>query len=948
MNSFRSILFLLILAFTGISEASAQLFYFGRNKVQYTEFTWKVLRTDHFDIYYYTDMRELAERGAYIAEESYKINEQLFNHNVNVRIPLIFYSSHLHFQQTNTTAGFIPEGVGGFFEFLKGRVVIPFDGSYERFRHVIHHELIHVFMTSKINRILIDHRLTLDQGPPLWFTEGLAEFWSTEWDTQAEMVMRDAVLNTYVVPLDNIERIYGSFLMYKEGQKILEFISERYGKEKILLLMENFWKSSSFNEVMKMTLGKDYKEFDEEWMYALKKKYYPVMTATDLPHGVAKKVIDEGFNTKPVYCRRNGKREIYFIGNHTGYTNLYRIPIDVEKPEPEVVIAGERTDEFEAFHLLQNKPDISRDGRLAFVTKSGETDALHIYDIEHNRLSESLRFRNIVVIGSPSWSPDGTQLAFSAVEKAGNSDLYIFQFNDRSLKRLTNDLYEDRDPAWSPDGRSIAFSSDRSSFGQRGKLNLFLYTVASSSIHYVTVGPHSDLAPSWSPDGKYLTFTSDIDGANNVWVLAMHDSTPSSTLQRVMKKVTHFSTAAMDPCWISGVEGNGQDGLVLTAFENFSFQLRKIERVASIIDTTTSQHVIRYTMAGDPWTPRNIEAPSILADLLYKGDYTMDIAQSVVSTDPIFGTAGGAAIAMSDVLGNDQYYFLIYNTAQVKSEFLESFNIAMSRISLGQRTNYAYGIFHFSGNRYDLTDPDLFYYERSFGGYLVLSYPLSKFQRIESGITVSRSDKDVYTGFVTRKALLVSSSFSLVADNTLWGPSGPLDGSRAKLTLAYTNDIQYSNVSYYTIMADYRNYLRLSTQSAFATRVHLWYNEGKEARRFFMGGSWDLRGWPRWGVRGQKLWLLTNELRFPFIDQLGIRFPFGGITFGPIRGAIYSDLGGAWDLKYTETLGSLGGGVRLSLGGILVLRYDIGKRLENNLSRFQEGLYHQFFFGWDY
>ncbi|MEX2088748.1 MAG: hypothetical protein WEB62_03215, partial [Bacteroidota bacterium] len=111
--------------------ASAQFYYFGRNKVQYTEFEWKVLRTEHFDIYYYTEMRELAQRGAFLAEESYKHLEQKFNHNVANRIPLIFYSSHLHFQQTNVTPGFIPEGVGGFFEFLKGRVVIPFQGSME-------------------------------------------------------------------------------------------------------------------------------------------------------------------------------------------------------------------------------------------------------------------------------------------------------------------------------------------------------------------------------------------------------------------------------------------------------------------------------------------------------------------------------------------------------------------------------------------------------------------------------------------------------------------------------------------------------------------------------------------------------------------------------------------------------------------------------------------------
>jgi hemolysin activation/secretion protein len=115
-----------------------------------------------------------------------------------------------------------------------------------------------------------------------------------------------------------------------------------------------------------------------------------------------------------------------------------------------------------------------------------------------------------------------------------------------------------------------------------------------------------------------------------------------------------------------------------------------------------------------------------------------------------------------------------------------------------------------------------------------------------------------------------------------------------------------------------------------------------------MGGSWDLRGWPRWTIRGEKLWLTSQELRFPFIDQLALQLPFGGIGFSSIRGALYFDAGAAWDRKYTETLGSVGGGLRMNLFGVLVLRYDIGKRIENNFTELQDGLFHQFFFGYDF
>ncbi len=924
------------------STASAQFFYFGRNKVQYTDFEWHVLRTEHFDIYYYPEMKELAERGAFFAEESYKLLEVKFNHTLNKRVPLIFYSSHLHFQQTNTTRGFIPEGVGGFFEFLKGRVVIPSDGSTAQFRHVIRHELVHVFMHSKISRVLIDHRKPRDRFPPLWFTEGLAEYWSTEWDTQAEMVMRDAVLSDIVVGLDDINKIYGSFLMYKEGQNALQYIARTYGQEKILFLMENFWKGTSFSDIFKITIGKNYKEFDEEWLYALKKQYYPLLAENDAPSSVTHNLVKDGFNSKPVVFEIDSTREVFFIGNRTGYTGIYKKNLDDSDPKASEVqvVEGEQSDEFEAFHPFRSRIDVSNYGVLAFVTKSGENDALHLYDVVTNEIVQTFRFSSLVSIGSTSWAPDGKRLAFTSIDMAGNNDLYILNTETRELRKLTNDYYDDRDPAWSPRGDKIAFSSDRTPFGKQGKYNLFLYDVEVGTIDYLTYGNENANSPSWSKDGSKIAFTCDVDGAQNIWIIDVDKRFRGG--MRSMTKVTYFTTAAFDPTWTSSGD------LVFATFEKFSFQIKMLKDITSVYDTSTSVNLIDLYNKEKPWEPKSIAGKSEIKSFKYDGDYSLDIAQSAISTDPVFGTSGGAFLALSDLLGNEQYYFLLYNTAQSQDELLSSFNLAISRISLSQRTSYAYGIYRFAGRRYDLTDKDEFFFERAYGGYFALGYPLSKFKRIETSVSLTNSNKEVTGAIEDRKALLVSNAVSFTHDNSLWGPSGPMDGSRFNLTLAFTSDIQYSNVNYYTVIADYRHYLRLSQRSAFASRFWIFYNHGKESRRFVMGGSWDLRGFKRWSIRGEKLWLVSNELRFPFIDQFAVRFPFGGVSFWSIRGALFFDVGSAWDTKYVETLGSIGGGVRMNLGGVLVLRYDIGKRIEENFRRFQNGIFQQFFFGWDF
>ncbi|HEY9187290.1 MAG TPA: BamA/TamA family outer membrane protein [Ignavibacteria bacterium] len=930
-----------ILFFLVVYNAYSQYYYFGRNKVQYTDFKWQVLQTEHFEIFFYPEMKTIAEIGATFAEESYSILQVKFNHNVQRKIPLVFYSTHQHFEQTNITSGFIPEGVGGFFEFMKGRVVIPFMGSISQFKHVIRHELVHVFMHSKITRVLKDHRIPLERYPPLWFVEGLAEYWSTEWDDQAEMVLRDAVLQDYMVGLDNIEQISGSFAMYKIGQHVLGYIAQKFGDEQILLLMENLWKGKTFKEVFKITIGKDFEEFDKMYLMDLKKKYFPFLTLKEQSGIVAKTIQAEGYNLNPIIYKHGDTTETIFIGNLTGYTSIY-IKELYNNGNLEKLIQGEKSSDFEAFHLQSSKISINNNGELAFATKSGENDVLYIFDVKTEKIIKSVRDDDLVLISSPSWSNDGKYIVFTGVNKGGFSDLYILNLMNDEITRLTNDLYDDRDPVFSPDGKKILFSSDRSS---TKKYNLFLYDIESKVISYLTFGNENYYSPNWPVDGGKIFFTTDIDGVLNVWAM---DSTQynekkifqNSFFKREIRKITDFTTSVYDPFFFDS------DKIIFSSFEKFKFKICLLDGIKERFDTSKFLHTCDLSSIGNNWvidTKEIIENSKISS---YKESYNLDIAASQVSTDPIFGTNAGAVLAFSDLLGNDQYYFLLYNNAQTKDEILESFNIAISRISLHKRMNYAYGIFNFSGRRYDLMDVDEFYWERVFGGYFVLSYPLSVFQRIEASTQISNSDKDNY--YKERKALMVSNSISFISDNSMWSSTGPIDGHRAFVSLSFTSDIKHSNVNYYTIMADYRHYFRLSTRSAFASRIQLYWNEGKEARRYLMGGSWDLRGYPRWSLRGQKLWLTSHELRFPLIDAIGVKFPFGGIGFGAFRGALFFDAGSVWDSKYKDTKGSFGLGLRFNFLGAIVFRYDMGYKIIDNFKRVDNRLFYQFFFGWDF
>ncbi len=908
--------------------------------MQYQEFNWKVIKTEHFNIYYYDEMEEIASIGAFYAEEAYDDLKVKLNHVVTRRIPLIFYNTHTHFQQTNTTPGFIPEGVGGFFEFIKGRVVIPYMGALHDFRHVIRHELAHVFTTNKIYRVLTDHRMPSDVLPPLWFVEGIAEYLSTDIDAQAEMVMRDAIINGYFYNIQNIYAIYGTFLMYKEGQSFLEFVEEKYGIEKVPQIVENYWMYPDFIKVIEHTIGKSIEQIDQEWEFYLKQKYFPLLSDKAPPQNASEKITNFGFNFSPVPFDINGEKYIYFVGNRDGYSSLYRLRyepgIQVDDREVELVLQGEKTEEFESFHLLQSSIDISKDGLVSFVTKAGGTDAIHFFSIEVNEVVKSFQKENLISISSPKFSEDGSKIVFQAVDQKGFSDIYIYNLQIDSLERLTNDYYDDRDPAFGINDRQIIFSSDRTAGKNEKKYNLFTYSVDTHIISYITNLNCNNFSPIISPDKKSLLFTSDYDGVRNIWQINLNEKGFESSA----KKITEFITSAFYPVYLDSTK------ITFSGFENFSFNLY----VKEIADTAAipKSILMNFDSITTKWNAGSLHVYSERENLVYEKEYTLDYAQSQVTTDPIFGTRGGAVLSLSDLLGDDNYFFLIYNTAEVQSDFLKSFNVAIQRINLSGRSNYGYGLFHFSGRRYDIRDSDEYFFERSFGGFFLLHFPISKFQRIETAASITNSDKEVISGVIERKALLLSNTISWVMDNSLWGPSGPLDGIRARLLLGYTGDIKFSNVNYFTLIADYRQYFRLSLRTSLAFRSALFYNEGKEARRYFMGGSWDLRGWPRWSIRGEKMWLSSLELRFPLIDQLQVRFPFVNLGFFGIRGALFADAGGAWDTEYKTTLGSLGAGIRFNLFGVLVLRYDIGKKIEQDFSKFQPGLFYQFFFGWDF
>ena len=903
---------------------------FGRNKVQYAEFAWRKMETAHFDVYFFAEEAELAAYAAQMAERQFVDLEKKFAHTVQRRVPLVVYSSHIYFEQTNIIPNLLPEGVAGFTEYLKGRVALPLSGSLPEFERVLHHELVHVFTFDRIARVLAQHGVLDFRPAPLWFSEGLAEYWSSERNSFGDMVVRDALFARRLVSIAEMYRIYGTYQMYKEGESICHFMAARHGADVFEQLFANWWRGETFAEIFAITTGESLEKFDQAWQYHLHKRHLPAIADRDPPSELATARTQRGFNIKPEIVPGDSSA-FYHFRNSQGYTQIVRARRD-DDSAPEVIVEGERLPVFESLHPLSTRLAASPDGKwLAFAAKSRGRDHLYIWDVEQKRAVADLSFAEIVAIASPSFAPDGQRLAFAGSDEGGWTDIYLVDVTGDSLRALRRDLYHDREPDWSPDGERIVFSSDRWTGGRRGRYNLFLYDLATEQISALSHGEHNDGQPRWSPDGERIVFSSDRAGAYNIYALQLAGERTAT------RRLTHVLTGAFDPVLLA----DGQR-LLFSGYESGGFQI--YELAVDWADSAQVSYQPIEEAPAEPWSLAGLHGQSEVAIRPYERKMSFDIAQGQISQDPEFGTSGGIQVALSDVLGNDQYHFVLSHLADSRSGFFDGLNMAFTRLHLGQRINVYWGAFRLN-DRFS-SRFGRFVREERLGAHIGLSYPFSQHDRIDTRLSLRHAEID--RQFEGRKlsGWLANNYISYTHDSSLWIPTGPLEGRRYSFGLAQTIDFKTSRRFNITLFGDYRHYFRLSQRSAVAVRLMGRRSTGAVPEFTSLGGSWTLRGY-RWrSLWGSKMVLYNQELRFPLVDRFLLHFPFGAMEFSAFRGALFFDAGNAWNDDFDQWRAAFGAGVRLALGGVFVFRVDAARRTD--FKSIDGDTRWDFFFGWDY
>jgi len=158
-------------------------------------------------------------------------------------------------------------------------------------------------------------------------------------------------------------------------------------------------------------------------------------------------------------------------------------------------------------------PSWSADGsKLAYVSFEKRKSEIYVQNLFSQQRDKVASFKGIN--GAPVWSPDGKKLALT-LSKGGNPDIYVLTLETKKLNQITKHWGIDTEPTWTPDGREIVFTSSRT-----GKPQIYRVSASGGTAKRLTFEGKYNASPEVSSDGRTLVF---VQGEGNTFKIASMD-----------------------------------------------------------------------------------------------------------------------------------------------------------------------------------------------------------------------------------------------------------------------------------------------------------------------------------------------------------------------------------------------------------------------------------------
>jgi Tol biopolymer transport system component len=946
-----------IAAALGMLSAPAAAQFYGRNKVQYSRFDFKIMKTRHFDIYFYMEDQETVKQAGMMAERWYSRLARMFNHDLKGRQPLVLFSSGPQFQQNTVIAGSMGEGTGGVTESLKRRIVLPFGPSLSETDHVIGHELVHAFQYDIMAQGHSDDRRGNSDSAariPLWFIEGMAEYLSIgPVDPFTAMWMRDTVRRKDLPQISKLENSY-KYFPYRYGHAVWSYMTGKLGDEIIGKMMKTAGRSGSYDAVIEGALGGKLKKISADWHKAMQDAYTPLYDKTQMPEQIAKTLVkgteNSVYNVSPALSP-DGKEMLFLSSRDLFSVDLYLADAMTGKIKRKIISTA-IDPHFESLQFIRSAGSWDAKGeRFVFGAISKGRPMLTVINVRKNKIDREIPFPELGEILSPAWSPDGRYIVFSALA-GGNSDIFIYDLQTSTVKQMTRDSFGDLEPSWSPDGRQIAFITERFSTNlgwlDIGAFELALMDPETGQTQKVLGFPSGkNINPQWAPDSKSLYFLSDQNGKTDLYRIDLASNQ--------IRQVTNLYTGISGITELSPAFSVAQDSgrLVFSGYDEGHFTIYAIDSEETLKGQSFLAQFGETNIAVLP--PRKKGEGSLLGLLknplfglpkdtnflvsAYKPKLTLDFLSppSIGIGVDRYGTygSGGIAAYFSDMLGFHTVTTMVQTGSRIiDTDGVVAYQNSRHRLNWGgvlQRISYPYPYYSVYYDKVlgeeALVEEENIYRQISYDASVFGSYPISSVQRIElyGGFKLLDFDWTVYKRAyaVSDGALLMNEKIKnstpksisygyvaagLVYDSGIFGATSPILGQ------SYYLQVQpaLGNMTFTTIMADYRRYFMPVRPFTLAFRALHYGRYGKSAEDERIWplyiGYWDIvRGYESYSYNntedisefdynrlyGSKMLVANAELRFPLFRILGIGKGFYGAF--PVEAYAFYDWGLAWD-----------------------------------------------------
>jgi len=902
--------------------------YFGRNKVQYDDFDFEVMHTDHFRLHFYEDQSpQVVEDFGRMAERWYERFARTFEFAYEEKKPLLLYANKADFQQTNAIPGFLSQGTGGVTESVKNRVIMPLAATYGETDHVLGHELIHSFQYS-IAGIRRGGGATGFDRMPGWFIEGMPEYLSVgRDDPHTAMWMRDAVLYDDVPTIKQLNQ-GGDYFPYRFGHALWAFIAGTYGDAavpQLFRLTGQVGVGGAFQQVLQVhpdTLSK-------AWVAAIKGHYGPLVENRTHPEDAGHRVLAPGkdageMNLSPSLSP-DGRFIAFFSERDIFSIDLFLA--DAETGEVRGTLAsGNRNPHFDNLFFISSAGTWSPDGsRFAFVTFDEGDNGIAIAGVEDRSIQRAISLSDVDAVFALAWSPDGSSILFSG-SHGGVTDLFLLDLDSERVERLTHDRYAELHPSWSPDGETIAFATDR---GPGADLDLLTLPAmglgfmdrGSGEIRVVRpLGNAKHINPQWSPDGNSLYFISDREGYSDLYRMEVD----TEAVYQVTRLATGITGVSSEAPAMSVARDNGR--VAFTVFQDgnyIGYTLDAQEAQGEAVRDAGQQ----YAGALPPAPPRrgsfvseylaNAELGLPPEGAFRETDYDPGLQLDYLAQPSVgvavdrFGTALGGSVAafFSDMLGNHQLGVALQ--AQGRFEDIGGQAVYMNR---GNRLNWGgqvgripfrtgftrSGTTEVEGEDVPFTD---FVISRTilYRASAVTEYPFSRTRRLEfnGGVSHLAFDRDITRFYFSPNGALLgrenvspgsvglgapdgltlyNAMAAYVGDYSYFGFTSPVDGGRHRFEV----EGNFGDLSFFNVLGDYRRYLFFNPVTlAFRAMHYGRYGSDSENQRLtpiFLGHETMVRGYAVNSFGGNECAGVTAGRSCPQFDRLiGSKIALGSL-----------------------------------------------------------------------